>query len=59
MVISEEPEMTMNHEILELIEAVRTSPRPVQEVVHDFAYWTRPVSGKWTHLAWVTGGAAV
>jgi hypothetical protein len=28
-------------------------------LVHDFAYWTRPVSGKWTHLAWVTGGAAV
>ena len=27
--------------------------------MHDFAYWTRPVSGKWTHLAWVTGGAAV
>jgi hypothetical protein len=27
--------------------------------LHDFAYWTRPVSGKWTHLAWVTGGAAV
>jgi hypothetical protein len=27
-------------------------------VVQDFAQWTHPISSDWTHLAWVTGGAA-
>ena len=27
-------------------------------MVPDFAQWTHPVSSDWTHLAWVTGGAA-
>jgi Putative addiction module component len=26
--------------------------------VEDFAQWTHPVSSDWTHLGWVTGGAA-
>jgi len=26
--------------------------------VQDFAQWTHPISSDWTHLAWVTGGAA-
>ena len=27
-------------------------------LLEDFAQWTHPVSSDWTHLAWVTGGAA-
>jgi len=26
--------------------------------MEDFAQWTHPVSSDWTHLGWVTGGAA-
>jgi hypothetical protein len=26
--------------------------------LEDFAQWTHPVSSDWTHLGWVTGGAA-
>jgi hypothetical protein len=27
-------------------------------LLQDFAQWTHPISSDWTHLAWVTGGAA-
>jgi hypothetical protein len=26
--------------------------------VQNFAQWTHPISSDWTHLGWVTGGAA-
>ena len=35
-VVSRSKEMTVNAELLELIELVKTSPKPVQEVVEDY-----------------------
>ena len=32
--------------------------RMAGRILQDFAQWTHPVSSDWTHLAWVTGGAA-
>ena len=36
----------------------KTAEPDRQDSLEDFAQWTHPVSSDWTHLAWVTGGAA-